>query len=189
MTERNLVLEGLTDYWYVEATAELLREAEIVDLNDKISLVPAASAGKVVYFATILHANNLKVAALLDSDAAGEQAAQQDVLVHKLKNKRILRTLDAYSGPVLKPEIEDLIRDTLVSVANQELGWDIGTIAEAQPSRPIVDVFSSVNQEFSKYKLAKAYLRWAREHKASDLQESERVAWTKLINNINQALK
>ena len=189
MTERNLVLEGLTDYWYVEATAQLLREAEIVDLNDKISLVPAASAGKVVYFATILHANNLKVAALLDSDAAGEQAAKQDVLVHKLKNKRILRTLDAYSGPVLKPEIEDLLRDTLVSVANQEFGWDIGTVAEAHSSRPIVDVFSSEIQGFSKYKLAKAYLRWAREHKASDLQESEKEAWTKLINNINQALK
>ena len=189
MTERNLVLEGLTDYWYVEATAELLSEAEIIHLNNKISLVPAASAGKVVYFATILHANNLKVAALLDSDAAGEQAAQQDVLVHKLKNKRILRTLDAYSGPVLKPEIEDLLRGTLVCVANQELDWDIGTIAETHSSRPIVDVFSSEIQGFSKYKLAKAYLRWARKHKASDLQESEKEAWSKLINNINRALK
>ncbi len=188
MSERNLVLEGLTDYWYVEATAELLREAEIVDLNYKTSLVPAASAGKVVYFATILHANNLKVAALLDSDAAGEQAAQQDVLVHKLKNKRILRTLDSYTGPVLKPEIEDLLRDTLVRVAKQELGWDVGTTAEAHSTRPIVDVFSSEIHEFSKYKLAKAYLRWAREHKATDLQESEKEAWTKLIDNINRAL-
>lgn len=188
MSERNLVLEGLTDYWYVEATAELLREAEIVDLNYKTSLVPAASAGKVVYFATILHANNLKVAALLDSDAAGEQAAQQDVLVHKLKNKRILRTVDSYTGPVLKPEIEDLLRDTLVSVAKQELGWDVGITAEAHSTRPIIDVFSSEIHEFSKYKLAKAYLRWAREHKASDLQESEKEAWTKLIDNINRAL-
>ena len=189
MTERNLVLEGLTDYWYVEATAELLREAEIVGLNDKISLVPAASAGKVVYYATILHANKLKVAALLDSDAAGEQAAKQDVLVHKLGNKRILRTLDAYSGPVIKPEIEDLLRNTLVNVANQELGWDIGSIADAHPSRPIVDVFSDKIQGFSKYKLAKAYLRWTRQHASSDLQESEQKDWTKLINNINQALK
>ena len=61
---RNLVLEGLTDYWYLEATAQLLREDSIADLDERIALVPADGAGKVVYFATILHANKLKVAAL-----------------------------------------------------------------------------------------------------------------------------
>ena len=99
--QRNLVLEGLTYYWYVEARAALLKAA---GLNDKISLVPASSAGKVVYFATILHANNLRVAALLDSDAAGEAAAQVDTLVHTLGNKNILRTADAYTGAVKHPE-------------------------------------------------------------------------------------
>lgn len=81
--ERNLVLEGLTDYWYVEAVAGLLAAAGTVTLNDKIALIPAGSAGKVAYFATFLHANKLKVAALLDSDNAGDHAAQQEVLVHK----------------------------------------------------------------------------------------------------------
>ena len=61
--DRNLVLEGLTDYWYVESVAQLLRDASIISLNGKIALVPASSAGKVVYFATILHSNHLKVAA------------------------------------------------------------------------------------------------------------------------------
>ena len=64
--QRNLVLEGLTDYWYVEAVAELLRDAGLTNLNETIALVPRAAAGKVVYFATILHAHHLKVAALLD---------------------------------------------------------------------------------------------------------------------------
>ena len=75
--QRNLVLEGLTDFWYFEATAQMLRDAGLADLNEKIALLPANTAGKVVYFATILHANNLKVAALLDSDNAGDQAAKQ----------------------------------------------------------------------------------------------------------------
>src|ERR1043166_9700375 len=64
---RNLVLESLTDYWYVDAVAQLLREGNVVDLNEKITLLPASQAGKVVYYATILHAQKLKVAALLDS--------------------------------------------------------------------------------------------------------------------------
>src|SRR5690606_19959918 len=110
--QKNLVLEGITDYWYFDATASLLRSASIVDLNDRIALVFANSAGKVVYYATILHAHNLKVAALLDSDAAGDQAAQQENLVHALGNKNIIRTKD-YCSDVAQAEIEDLLRDTL----------------------------------------------------------------------------
>ena len=130
-----MVLEGLTDYWYVEATAALLKAAGQAGLNDKISLVPASGAGKVVYFATILHSNNLKVAALLDSDAAGDVAAQVDTLVHTLGNKNILRTADAYTGAVNHPELEDLLRDTLINVARTDLGWDIAEIASQQPAR------------------------------------------------------
>ena len=113
---KNLILEGLTDYWYLDATALLLREGKIVDLDPKISLVFANSAGKVVYYATILHAQNLKIAALLDSDAAGDQAAQQENLIHSVGNKNILRTKDFYSK-VNKPEIEDLLRETLIVIA------------------------------------------------------------------------
>ena len=101
--QRNLVLEGLTDFWYFEATAQLLRDAGLADLNQKIALLPANAAGKVVYFATILHANNLKVAALLDSDNAGDQAAKQETLIHTLGNKNILRTGDVCPGAITKP--------------------------------------------------------------------------------------
>ena len=177
--QRNLVLEGLTDYWYVEATAALLKAAGQEVLNDKISLVPASSAGKVVYFATILHANNLKVAALLDSDAAGNAAAQVDTLVHTLGNKNILRTADAYTGAVNHPEIEDLLRDTLIDVAKTDLGWDIAVIANQQTARPIVDIFTKEigKGTFSKYHLAKAFLRWTQGHKAADLTDVERNSW------------
>ena len=186
--ERNLVLEGLTDYWYVEATAALLRAAGAVNLNEKIALVPAASAGKVVYFATILYAQHLKVAALLDSDAAGDQAAQQDTLVHTLGNKAILRTKDAYTGAVTNPEIEDLLRETLVRIAKDQLGIDVTAEAAAQPARPIVDLLAT-QSGFSKYKLAKAYLRWSRDHTAADLSSSEQAQFTQLIDKINKVLK
>ena len=187
--ERNLVLEGLTDYWYLEATAALLRAAGVVSLNEKIALVPAASAGKVVYYATILYAQNFKVAALLDSDAAGDQAAQQETLIHTLGNKCILRTKDAYSGSVTKPEIEDLLRETLVGIAKDSLGIDVTAEAASQPGRPIIDLLESTGSGFSKYKLSKAYLRWARDHSASDLTDTERDQFKVLIEKTNKALK
>jgi predicted ATP-dependent endonuclease of OLD family len=187
--QRNLVLEGLTDYWYVEGVAQLLREAGLADLNEKIASVPAGDAGKVVYYATILHAQKLKVAALLDSDAAGDQAAKQDVLVHTLGNKAILRTKDSYDGAVTRPEIEDMLRDTLVQVAKNDLGWDVIAISTAQPARPIVDIFVAEIAGFSKYRLAKAFVRWTRDHAAADLTDDERRCWRKLIGLINAALK
>lgn len=186
--ERNLVLEGLTDYWYVEAVAALLRDASTCDLDERTALVPAQSAGKVVYFATILHAHNLKVAALLDSDSAGDQAATQEVLVHTLGNKRILRTKDVYSGAVTRPEIEDLLRDTLLHVAKSELSWDVTVTASSQPARPLVDIFEAEIAGFSKYRLAKAFLRWSRDHGAKDFTTGEREGWRRLIEMINTTL-
>ncbi len=186
---QNLVLEGLTDYWYLEALSALLRADGIAKLNQRIALVPAGSAGKVVYFATILYANKLRVAALLDSDAAGEQAAQQEILVHTLGNKGIIRTRDSYRGAVKKPEIEDLLRDTLVAVGKHELNWDISDIAANHQSRPIVNIFSKEIKGFSKYKLAKAFLRWSREHEATDLTKVEQEQWSTLIKKINRALR
>lgn len=186
--QRNLILEGLTDYWYIEATAELLRAAKIENLNEKIALVFANSAGKVVYYATILFAHNLKVAALLDSDAAGDQAAPQENLVHTLGNKNILRTKD-YVSVVLKPEIEDLLRETLIAIVKSEYGKDTSAIASSQPTRPIIDIFTQEVTDFSKYKLAKAYVRWTRANDASALTTQEQTGWKNLIQQVNKVLK
>ncbi|KST61175.1 OLD family endonuclease [Methylobacterium sp. GXS13] len=186
--QRNLILEGLTDHWYVEATAALLAGDGIVRLNERIALVTANAASKVVYFATILHAHGLKVAALLDSDAAGDQAAKQEVLVHTLGQKAILRTKDYLADPVAKAEVEDLLRETLIGIAKAEFGLDVAATAAAQPERPIVDILAK-EKAFSKYKLAKAYVRWTRDHHAADLTEAERAHWKKLIDAVNAALR
>ena len=186
--QRNLVLEGLTDAWYVEAVSGLLKDAGFSALNDKIAVVTASSASKVVYFATVLTAHRLKVAALLDSDAAGDQSANQEILVHKLGKKGILRTKD-YVPEVPKAEIEDMLRDTLPIVARDELGIDVVDLAAARPQQPLVDLFTRADKNFSKYRLAKAFLRWSRDHDASALSETERTGWSKLLAAANAALK
>jgi len=186
--KKNLILEGLTDYWYVEATSVMLREDKIVNLDNKIALVFANSAGKVVYYATILHAHNLKIAALLDSDVAGDQAANQENLIHTLGNKNILRTKE-YCEKVSKPEIEDLLRETLIKIVKDEYGKDVKSISDSQPNRAIIDIFAQEVSDFSKYKLAKAYLRWCKVNDSSKLTENEVENWKKFIEKINKVLK
>lgn len=188
--QRNLILEGLTDFWYVEATAALLRQDSIANLDDKIALIPSNTASKVSYFATILVAHNLKVAALLDSDNAGDQAAKQELLVHRLGAKRILRTMDYTDPAIPHAEIEDLLRDTLVTLAASEFGIDIAAEVTAAPDKPLVDLLTKKGgKDFSKYKLAKAYVKWTRDHSAADLSEGERKSWARLITAINAATK
>ena len=187
--KKNLVLEGLTDMWYLEGLSELLIADGKTGLDTKIALLPANCATKVVYFATILRAQNLKVAALLDSDAEGDLAAKQDTLVNALGNKRILRTKDVYQGEVAKAEIEDILRETLLIIAKEQLGWDATEVAEKQPKRPIVEIFTTVvKSDFSKFKLAKAFIRWTREHSLADLTTNEITCAESLISTVNKAL-
>ncbi|MFD4723389.1 AAA family ATPase [Streptomyces sp. NPDC058423] len=185
---RNLVTEGLTDMWFLEGIAGAMREAGIATMRDNIAIVPAGSSSKVIYYCTLLHSQRLKVSALLDSDAAGEKAATQDDLVRLLKNNQILRAKDYYSGSVPGPEIEDLLRTTLVNVALDELGWDVRVTEAAQQKRHIVDVFKAEIPGFSKWKLAKAFLQWLTDHGWSDLTADEQTAWQKLFTAINKGL-
>ena len=187
--QRNLVLEGLSDYWYVEATAHLLAEAAIVRMHDEVAMHSAGAAGKVVYYATILHASKLKVAALLDSDAAGDNATKQERLVRSLGHKNVLRTKDAYTGTATKPVIEDMLRETLITVAASDPGWDVRVAAASRPDRSIVEIFADEVANFSRYELAKAYVRWTRAHKADDLTVAEQVQWENLVDLINAALE
>lgn len=90
-----------------------------------------------------------------------------------------------------KPEIEDLLRDTLIKIAKEDkdLRWDISTMASTYPKMPILSVFKKEIPQFSKYKLAKAFLRWTRDHEAADLHSHEIDQYQKLIEAINSALK
>lgn len=186
--KKNLILEGLTDYWYIEATSALLRQANVANLDNKIALVFANTAGKVVYYATILHAQKLKIAALLDSDSAGDQAAQQENLIHTLGNKNIFRTKD-YCKNVTKPEIEDLLRETLINIVDSEYSINCKEVADSQPSRSIVSIFAKEVPNFSKYDLAKAFIRWCKDNDSSKLSTDEVEGWKSLISDVNKALK
>ena len=188
--KKNLVLEGLTDMWYLEGLSNLLMAAGKTGISDQIALIPANCASKVVYFATILRAQNLKIAALLDSDAEGDLAAKQETLINALGNKRILRTKDIYDGPVSTPEIEDILRETLLTIAKEQCGWDPIAMAQTHEKRPIVNILESVaKKDFSKYKLAKAFICWSREHDLGDLRATEVSQAEKLIEKINKALQ
>ena len=109
--------------------------------------------------------------------------------MHTLGNSNILRTVDVCPGAVLEPEIEDLLRETLITMAKIHLGWDITDKAARHPHLSVVEIFNDEIPDFSKYRLAKTYLGWLRDRSADDLAHQERDAWKELINRVNRALE
>lgn len=186
--QRNLVVEGLTDFWYITAITEMFRADGLISLDDKIAINPAGSASKVVYYSTILHAQSLKVAALLDSDTAGDSAASDETLSHILAKGGIMRVGDFSFNEVKNPEIEDLLRDTLPAVIKAEFDIEVSEFA-SQPKRTAVSIMEAQKPKITKYRLAKAFLRWCREHSSKDLSENERDKWQAAFEAVNRALK
>lgn len=185
--QKNLVVEGVTDLLYVEALNKAFAAHGGDVLADEVALVPAGSASKVVYYSTILTSQKLKVAALLDSDAAGNKAAEQEALWQLLSSKRILRTGDHIDN-VQRAEIEDLVRTTLATVARDELGWDSVDTLTRQPQRPIMEILSAEHTGVSKWKLARAFVRWLSTNGADALAIDEQRAWSSLAMAVKKAL-
>ena len=185
-----LLLERVTDYWYIEATAALLGDAQMAALGDDVALVPAPALARLVYLAPDLDLEGLEVAALLDADASGPHAEAQQVLVERLGVTRVLRTQDVYEGPVPAPTVEELLRPTLLALG-RDLGWHAGGSPEEDPAdgRPVTEVLAeAAGADFSPRRLAKAYVEWAAEHRAADLRVGERVLWMAFLERVNRVL-
>ncbi|QRM40543.1 hypothetical protein F3X89_22280 [Rhizobium rhizogenes] len=71
-------------------------------------------------------------------------------------------------------EIDVMLSETLIAVAKSYCGWDIATVATKQKERPLVGMFGSEIMDFSKFRLAKAFVRWSRDHSAKYLSTYER---------------
>lgn len=185
--QRNLVVEGITDLLIIEALNAAFSSDGGPALDGDIAIVPAGSASKVVYYSTILTSQSLKVAALLDSDSAGDLAAEQEALWQLLSTKRILRTGDHISV-VQHAEIEDLLRQTLAQIARDELGWDSVETVQSQPTRPLMEVLVAEHPGASKWKLSRAFAKWLSANGTAALDDSEREAWRSLSTAVNKAL-
>lgn len=185
---RNLVVESISDYWYLIALSDAAKDAGDVAFDDDVAVLPAGDAGKVVYHASVLHSRDWKVAALFDSDPAGTAAAADEAFVQLMRKGRIHLVGDFYDGAVEQPAFEDLVRDTLLRVAADELGIDAYEQAAGQPRRAVRELLGDgAGRSFSKHRLAKAFIHWMREHGWHDLTDRERDVLRKVFTAVNAA--
>ena len=74
VADRNLVVEGVNDYWVLTELSNLLQQDGKDGCPRDVLITPAGSASTVVHIATIMIGQNLDVVALFDSDDEGQRA-------------------------------------------------------------------------------------------------------------------
>jgi energy-coupling factor transporter ATP-binding protein EcfA2 len=188
---KNLILENIPDYWYIDVISEMMRAVGVPSLDKDVSIMPVSSTGKIAYFATIMHAKKLHVTALSDSLAEAHKK-DQDRLINAVGARHVMRSRDFIDQDITMPTIEDLFRNTLASVAKSELGWDIMQYVTSMPTTPILKIFDDrMGSEYSRTKLAKAFMNWARSRidGFSFFTADEQKRLKHLINEINASFK
>jgi hypothetical protein len=186
---RYLVVEGITDCWYLDAISSLVESSGRPGLDKNITLYPAHSVSNIMNCVIKLQGNLVKTAALFDSDDAGDQAFGQLEIVGLLGMDRVLRVSDFYLGTVKAVEMEELLRETLVNVAKKHLAIDVTNEAANQNETPITDIFNDKTAKpFKKTMLASTFVSWAQASRLASLTGKEQETCKSLIEAINMAL-
>ena len=89
VAKRNLVVEGVNDYWVLMELSNLLERAGKKGLPEDVRITPGGSASEAVHVATFMIGQKLGVVTLLDSDDAGRTA----------KDKLVKNWLTRYQEP------------------------------------------------------------------------------------------
>ena len=77
VADRNLVVEGVNDYWVLTELSNLLQQDGEDGLPGDVLITPGGSASTAVHIATIMIGQNLSVVALFDSDDEGRRAQEK----------------------------------------------------------------------------------------------------------------
>ena len=77
VADRNLVVEGKTDYWILTELSNLIKQDGNKGLPDDMHITPAANASAAVPVVTFMIGQGLNVVALFDSDQEGRNAKNE----------------------------------------------------------------------------------------------------------------
>ena len=203
LSERNLVVEGVDDYWLITALSNLLKRSREDGLPDDLMVTAAGGASEVTYIATLITGQELTVVALYDSDQAGNAA--KDKLVKRWLTKYKHHKAAALSlGPSIGlPEssecsIEDLFEESFyldyvrdfykqsLAAANIE---KIELPEGGQLCKRVEAFFENHGMRFNKGSIAKRIRsRLSEMNSIKDLPEYTQERVRKLIKTVRDAI-
>jgi hypothetical protein len=190
----SLVVEGVTDLWYLMSASAYLNESTASGLNNEIIITPAGGASKIAYMAALLSAQRVVVLALLDLEPTALRTVQDDILRQKvLRSKQVTFVSSAFDPAAVPTEcdIEDILDDSTFDVLVAEsYALELSTkTLSLNPSIPrkcrrYELAFEAVGLTFHKTRPAKLFLqRMSRGEIA--LSENEAARFQRLFDDLN----
>ena len=201
----NLVVEGVTDFWLISAMATIFQSRGLDTLDDRIVITPAGGASRAAYVATMLLGQKLNVVVLLDSDPAGESAAEQLIKDWIIRDRHVL-LLGNILGHSHRAELEDIIPEEFylrflnAEYARELEGNDVDQVElEANKHPQLVDRVdaafkarglpkNSEGKAFNKGRVAKRMLTELPKINFEDLPEKMICNFSKLFEGIHRAM-
>ena len=118
---KNLVVEGVTDFWVLSAVSEHLADKGLISLGSDLTITPVGGAQKVQYMVALLTAEEQKVLVLLDQEKESE-ATRDDLVKSKLIDERsVLFMAEAFDAePPKEADLEDLLDPEIYEAAIRE---------------------------------------------------------------------
>lgn len=145
---RQLIVEGLTDYWLLKALDHALRARGGRGLREDVVIVPSAGVNKLLPLASMLIGHDVEVVALLDGDEPGRREGQR--LVDRLLSGDAGRCL--FVGDFAqnnRAELEDLFPEAdYLSAVEQAYG--IANLAFGPEEASVEGIVNKVKHLFER---------------------------------------
>jgi len=192
----NLVVEGITDFWYLSALSNLSKEASSEDIDDSIVITPAGGAHKAVLLTAMLAGQKLRVCVLLDSDTEGTRAAN-DIIKNKIIKDSKVIVLSEILGDKKEADFEDIFpEEFFIKYVNEAYEKELkGNIIECpipgykpRMCSKIHDIFEERGIPYHKTRPARLILDYLKDAKLEDLPQEIVNNFTSLAQLINNKL-
>ena len=190
-SKRQLVVEGLSDYWLLKAINMLLSKNNMRTLREDAIIVPCGGVSRLFPLASMLLGHDVNVAVLLDGDEPGKQKgkeAQTRLLLKCLFMDQFAKKEEA--------EIEDLFPEKLYLDAVKEAYPDIKAPIEFTEdeekiqcvAKRVKAAFERMGKTFEKWRPARVILDWI--HENPDLIPKETLnKFESICKEANKLLK
>lgn len=165
--DKNIVVEGVTDYWYLISASDYLLERGKAGLPKGLVMTPAGGAQKIPYMVAFLAAQNLKVLVLLDQEPGAQQSKEDLIKAKLIRSDNVISIGDGFEKPsgsatdiedLLDPVVFDqLVRESYADELKKKtlnLNANIPRIVKRYE-----EAFRNIGLEFHKTRPARLFLR------------------------------
>lgn len=162
----NLVVEGVTDFWFLSASSEYMRDKGKSSLPSDLTLTPAGGAQKVSYMVALLTSENLGVIVLLDDERQARTTRDELVKGKLIREESVIFASEAFGAAPREADVEDILDPaTYEALVRESYAKELtGKTLQLNPNIPRIvrrfeTAFTMVGLEFFKTRPARLFLQ------------------------------